>query len=487
MKRHTTIFQLMLLIFFAVQTFGQQPLFSEFLYFSNLETSGGGPHTGSAVSFGGSDVMDGWVHSNDDLLMSSYGCPTFYGYVSTAGTAMMSSCSEAIFQGGFTEYADSIQTPPVFMLNYLRQAANYTFSADQLIGRPGIPDSLIMTKLHFTTEGVQVYQWSYQIPPIAGDDSPTNDYYFYHNHFVADTCRMDGFHHYDFPEPEDSSAYITWNTQISDTAAIIYIQGGQVQTYGQIQGQYLVITDKETPYLPADPEYHEDICYNNIWIIDDLIYADSDAESGEPLMGSPNRLGLVSGANIIYANTLANGAANGSEGQDLIINAALVTFEGSIVAHYWQNTLNDESMNGPNYSDPAESKGDGRGPINFGGTTGQDYRGYINLWGAMVQNKRGYMKRNNPGPYTSTIGYDKSYHYDPNLLTVAPPGFELLIAPLIGDLDLDGDLSVLDLVRLIELALQLGLPASQIEIYTADLDLNGLFNILDVVLLIERF
>jgi len=475
------------MLFAVVQTFGQQPLYSEFLYFSNSETSGGGPYSGSSVTFGGADVLDGWVHSNDDLRMSTAGCPTFQGFVSTSGTVIMNSCSDDIFQGGFEDSVDPIPAPPLFMLDVIRQVANYVFPANQLIGRPAAEDSLIMTKLHFTPEGLHVYQWPYQIPPLAADSSEGNDYYMYHNHIVGDTCSMDGFHHFDFPEPGDSSGYVIWDYLIPDTTAIVYIQGGQVQTYGQIHGQYVIITDNATYYAPSQAGYSEDICYNNIWIVDDLIYADSNQETGEPVAGSVNRLGLVSGANIIYANTLANGAANQQAGRDVIVNGALVTFEGSIVAQYWQNTLNDESMNGPNYSNPADSKGDGRGPLNFGGTTSEDYRGYINLWGAMVQNKRGYMKRNNPGPYTSTIGYDKSYHYDPNLLTVAPPGFELLIAPLEGDLNLDGDLSVLDLVRLIELALQMGLPPSQIEIYTADLDLNGFFNILDVVQLIERF
>jgi len=465
--------------------FCQQALFSEFLYFSNSEVSGGGPHTGSAVTFGGSDVLDGWVHSNDDLLMSTYGCPTFNGFVSTAGTITMNGCSGS-FLSGYQESADPIPAPPPFMLDYLRQAASYTFTADQLIGRPSLQDSLIMTKLQFTTEGVFINQWAYQIPPLSADTAAMNDYYKYHNHAVGDTCSMDGFHHFDFPEPEDSTEYVLYNFQIPDSSAIIYIQGGQVQTAGTIQGQYVVITDKATVYQPADETYPPDICYNNIWITDDLLYADSDTGSGEPALGSLNRLGLVSGANIIYANTLANGAANQMEGANIIINAALVTFEGSIVAQYWQNTIADEYMHDPDYSDPTQSRGDGRGVLHFGDTGGQDYRGTIYLWGAMVQNKRGYMKRNDPGPYTATIGYDKSYHFDPNLLTIAPPGFEFLISPLLGDLDGDGSLTVLDAVRLIEIALQRGAAPSQLEIFTGDLNLNGSYDILDVILLIER-
>ena len=60
--------------------------------------------------------------------------------------------------------------------------------------------------------------------------------------------------------------------------------------------------------------------WNNIWIIDDLVNADTDGSGNMALHqpnletcrgGSNNVLGLVSGANIVVANTPENGANNG--------------------------------------------------------------------------------------------------------------------------------------------------------------------------------
>jgi hypothetical protein len=52
-----------------------------------------------------------------------------------------------------------------------------------------------------------------------------------------------------------------------------------------------------------------------------------------------NRLGLISGANIIIANTMENGGKNQANGSDIIINGALLAMNDSFVAHYWQNSI----------------------------------------------------------------------------------------------------------------------------------------------------
>ena len=87
----------------------------------------------------------------------------------------------------------------------------------------------------------------------------------------------------------------------------------------------------------------------------------------------------------------------------------------SFVAHYWQNSISNNDLNGPEFSSPVNSKADGRGPFRnptsaFPQVTGNsDIRGQMILWGSVTQNKRGYMKRNAPGPYPVSpgIGYDK--------------------------------------------------------------------------------
>jgi hypothetical protein len=198
-----------------------------------------------------------------------------------------------------------------------------------------------------------------------------------------------------------------------------------------VDGQYTIVTDKNTYYRRSDDFTIWDRVWNNIWIIDDLIYEDSNTSTGEVVYGTPNRMGLFSGANIILANTEANGARNSENGVDLIVNAAMLSMEGSVVVQYWQNTISGSAYNGPNSAVPQVSLGDGRGPrrnpTSFLPTyTGNsDLRGYFRFWGSMSQKKRGYMKRNAPGPYNISpgIGYDKDYHYDYNFTDFSIPPY----------------------------------------------------------------
>ena len=71
--------------------------------------------------------------------------------------------------------------------------------------------------------------------------------------------------------------------------------------------------------------------------MDDVLYDDSNPITGEIVYGTRNRLGLISGANIIIANTAENGGKNQSNGSDIIINGAILAMNDSFDAHYWQN------------------------------------------------------------------------------------------------------------------------------------------------------
>ena len=164
--------------------------------------------------------------------------------------------------------------------------------------------------------------------------------------------------------------------------------------------------------------------------------------------GSSNVMGLVSGANIVVANTSQNGAFNGcpsgncpspSNTHGVRINAHMIALNESFVAHYWQNSANaiptnpgwfgntyDPYFTLPQPEDEFDRNtylppwADGRGihRANDSGisnpSTVSDRRGTILLWGGVCQRYRGYVQRNPPSQYGNTlwVGYQiKDYNY----------------------------------------------------------------------------
>ncbi len=487
----TYFFKFFIPIFFVTIGFSQPLYLSDFQYFSESELSGGGPYTGSPVSFWYRDTLDGFVHTNGNLILSNFGCPQFYGYVRAVNGITAGSCiPDNVFQGGFDADADSFFLPTPEIVDDFKNYANYVFIADSMINRTDIRDTLIMTEIEFQPGGFVVNQWSYIIPPIADDDTQFNDFGYYHNHAnnSIEKCEIDGFHNFDFPSPDFFLDYILYNQLYMTTSGIIHIQGGQLLVKGIVDGQFVIVTDERTEYLRPDDSGILDYCYNNIWLTDDLTYLDSDT-MGQVSIGSVNRLGLVSGANIIIANTLENGGRNSLNGSDIRINAALITLNGSFTAHYWQNTTSQNYA--PDLQSPAFSKGDGRGPYRMGGTTGSsDSRGNVYLWGTLVQNKRGFMRRGQPGPYESSgIGYEgKIYHYDPNFLVSPPPGFEELVNPLnlfqYGDVNLSRDIDDSDATMILE-SLVGSVSLDNIQILNANVSLDYTVSALDATIIYQ--
>ena len=239
---------------------------------------------------------------------------------------------------------------------------------------------------------------------------------------------------------------------------VIYVRGGQVLVRGTVSGQYTIVTSDYQEYRRHDNPSIIDRVWGNIWIIDDLVYADSDDDGVviQPIDGGTNNvLGLIAGGSVIVANTRKNGAKNNSSGSanspnsHVRINAALMAMHGGFLAHYWQNSTryyddifddNNGALQDCDYDTSYWGKiADGRGQYrNFyieqvglpcediGSPTGQsDLRGYIYLWGSIVQQKRGYVRRNLYGgtmPYVvENVGYYKDYNYDYNLLNQPPP------------------------------------------------------------------
>ena len=308
-----------------------------------------------------------------------------------------------------------------------------------------------------------------------------------------------GFSHYDIPKEEISKlimnsgdgctaecedAVILDEEFYAPANAVIYVKDGPVRVHGTYKGRYTVVTDEYTTYRRhawndsiasafslATPI---DTIWNNIWITDDLVNVDQN-NSGSLINvqpnddcegGSRNSMGLVSGANIIIANTEANGGGNGgtsgsSYGDSGVrIHAGMIALNESFVAHYWQNSTNTNSdgsvatgYNPPsnwNYgsawdditdsfalttgANAASQRthyppwGDARGrqkAQDDGGnpSTTMDQRGAIVLWGGVIQRYRGYVQRNASSPYGyATLGYQiKDYNYDANLRCTPPP------------------------------------------------------------------
>lgn len=278
---------------------------------------------------------------------------------------------------------------------------------------------------------------------------------YYHNHYNNDNefCQPGDIQHFDFeywtaggtacdifscPDIIYNSDYVHMSRTFFPSGVspqIIYIKGGQVLVRGAVDGQYTIVTDDFTEYRRHDDIEIIDRVWGNIWLIDDIVFADSYA-NGEVVHpmdgGSNNVLGLISGGSVIIANTRPNGARGGQYGTDININAAILAMNGGFISHYWQNSLSDyhDWNDGLTYGVIADGRGGHRNlyrPEDTGGvyTGNDDDRGTINLWGSVVQFKRGYMKRNFPGPYNTSpgVGYDKNYHYDWNLRLKPPPYF----------------------------------------------------------------
>ncbi len=387
-----------------------------------------------------------------------------------------SNCSpQQVFQGD----PPTLQSPPVKLppegYGLAKNAANYVFDATELLKWNGYTrrDTLIMTDIQFLADGrFRVKRYWFLKPPhlnataavgdgetpyplplqLEGVVNPNLDcgnpsdlrtcgpyadsLYAYHaklvnaagnDVFVDPTISgPHGYAHYDYPANDQT--LIGDITYIAGGPKVIYVKGGPVRVHGIYNGRYTVVTDEFQTYRRhawnVNMNAPIDTLWCNIWITDDLRNADAPFGNMIPPQpeeqcegGSDNRMGLVSGANIIVANTPENGAANRSFGQDVVIHASMVAFNESFTVHYWQNTTSD-------FWDIPH--GDNRGPMKYGTFTGgSDIRGTIRIWGGLVQKYRGYVKRNNPGPYDlfPGIGYDKDYNYDENNACSPPPYF----------------------------------------------------------------
>jgi hypothetical protein len=139
-------------------------------------------------------------------------------------------------------------------------------------------------------------------------------------------------------------------------------------------------------------------CSKDIYLIDNIRYTCLNLNTFMIPPDCNDYLGLVSETRVIIANTWENGRENQAQGQDIIINAAIVAL-GDTTGSFTFDQQNDiwDAYIGPN----------------------PDERGQIHLNGSVTQRFRGYVHRSNQGG----TGYLKDYKYDDRFLTQRPPCF----------------------------------------------------------------
>ena len=172
-------------VFMTMQAQG----FEDFMYFTNEEKPIGPGNTGT-VNFGTNDQLEGRVHTNGDMVFSSFGCPEFSGSVTITNEAVdngggigsWGACDEQVFEqnidGESVDILDTIATitfPPENSAQLVRANADYVFDADDMLFRTGKKDTMVMTEINFTESGFWASQWWYNIPPIGG---PPNEFDF---------------------------------------------------------------------------------------------------------------------------------------------------------------------------------------------------------------------------------------------------------------------------------------------------------------------
>jgi hypothetical protein len=133
----------------------------------------------------------------------------------------------------------------------------------------------------------------------------------------------------------------------------------------------------------------------NIRIIDNIRYRDSNPQNGQIDSSGTNYLGIVSEGNVLVANTWANGRDNRAAGRDIIVTAAIVALGESF-------TFEDQNDVWDAYQGPEP-----------------DERGIMYVWGSITQERRGYVHRSNH----QGTGYLKDYHYDTRFKKQRPPCF----------------------------------------------------------------
>ncbi|MBN2565628.1 MAG: DUF4900 domain-containing protein [Candidatus Eisenbacteria bacterium] len=315
--------------------------FADFLYFTDIEHEIG---TGNPCWFCSADVIDGPLHTNDQI--SIFGDPVFRdGVVSAWGGPDDSNKNHnKAFMYYNGDANGHIESPNPSNPPYDEPA----FEGGYELGGSAIDMPNVLAKLKELADagGITLITLSGYYEIVFSRIGPAG-------------TPLDGYVSYRKPDKN-------WtDIPIDSFNGMIYITGG-AQVSGTLDGRLTIATS------------------SNMYIVDDIIYADSD-ENG-PTETCDDVLGLVSGSDIVIENNEPNQS-------DLTIHAAMMALNTSFRA------------DGYNVGDP---------------------RGTLAVYGGIVQQVRGAVGTgwlDADGNVTVVTGYEKDYHYDYRLRDMPPPGF----------------------------------------------------------------
>jgi len=251
--------------------------FADFLYFTNMEHE---PSGGTACWFTSADVIDGPLHTNDQIHI--FGDPVFKGNVESGygGPDDPNQNHNAAFlyyNGSSLHNIESTapNNPPHDMPTFEQ---GYELGVSMI----EIPDVLRYLQDLAEAGGVVLITLAgnYEIV-MSRPDSAGNPMYGYVSYRKPDKAWTD--------------------VDISSINGMIYVTGG-AEVSGTLDGRLTIATS------------------SNLYVVDDVTYRDSD-ENG-PSEGCDDVLGLVSGSDIIVENNEANQ-------QDCVIHGAIMALNQS--------------------------------------------------------------------------------------------------------------------------------------------------------------
>jgi hypothetical protein len=348
----------LLIILPLAPALGQMPI-SKLQYLTIWEQT----FFGQRIPLNSGDTLSGWMHSNDTIaIMQS---PLFYGPVTTSASNF--------WQG--VGYNPIFFIEPRFDYPEAELPEQFTGIRDQaeilehFFSHPGYQYRILFQG----AQGMVIYEWPEGLP------------------FNDSLAIIVG----QYPPPTLNGVFF-----IDSPLQMLGTDSESRTDYG-IQGRYTIG------------------CSNDIYILDNLRYIDSDTLNGMVVPNTWNCLGLASEGFIIIKNTWENGRDNGATSasewrKDVIINGVVLALE----------SFSFEDQN------DVITAGGGTWPQWYysNGPT-PDERGQIHLWGTMAQYRRGYVHRSNHGG----TGYLKDYHYYPGISLEPPPYFPTIPVELTFD------------------------------------------------------